>query len=334
MQVCNESIRLFFLDMCVCVQKMSVERTPFKFPFLYTAHKHLITITDIIFRRGSSALTDCHYLSKALGGKGLSAYYLGCAMSDVIRDTVQALLQEVPEVDEVKEVHDVEAGQEIMEQILSADGVGESNEAITVVGDAYRGVVKVRSPYILLRWYHSNSLYFLCLWFKPKQPTTSATLLTQENLILVDADFFQDYPPFPRSLTLSPPSGFTFLLAKGFSKEVMPLLLQRAKIVLDLGECMSLSYFLSNSHASYFLSFLDDCPNCRCCTAPPTCITVNSGLVLNPPLHFHHHHNCTIHRHARARAPIHRGHPDGLCTDYIQPVGRLQRCGLSRCASC
>lgn len=42
--------------------------------------------------RGTSALTDCHYLSKSLGWKGLSAYYLGCAMSDPIKDAVGALL--------------------------------------------------------------------------------------------------------------------------------------------------------------------------------------------------------------------------------------------------
>lgn len=30
-------------------------------------------------------MTDCHYLSKSLGSKGLSAYYLGCAMADHIK---------------------------------------------------------------------------------------------------------------------------------------------------------------------------------------------------------------------------------------------------------
>jgi hypothetical protein len=42
--------------------------------------------------RGSVALTDSHYLAKSLTSKTLSGYYLGCAMSDPIRDAVRDLL--------------------------------------------------------------------------------------------------------------------------------------------------------------------------------------------------------------------------------------------------
>jgi hypothetical protein len=46
------------------------------------------------------ALTDSHYLAKSLTSKTLSGYYLGCAMSDPIRDAVGDLLageEELPE---------------------------------------------------------------------------------------------------------------------------------------------------------------------------------------------------------------------------------------------
>jgi hypothetical protein len=42
--------------------------------------------------RGSVALTDSHYLAKSLTSKSLSGYYLGCAMSDPIREAVGELL--------------------------------------------------------------------------------------------------------------------------------------------------------------------------------------------------------------------------------------------------
>lgn len=51
----------------------------------------------------------------------------------------------------------------------------------------------------------------------------------------MDPDFFTDYPPHPHALDLQLPPGYTYLLAKGFSAQQMVLLLQRAKIVLDLG---------------------------------------------------------------------------------------------------
>jgi len=49
----------------------------------------------------------------------------------------------------------------------------------------------------------------------------------------VDPDFFSDYPPTP-SVAFSVPRGFKVLYAKGIAAVDMPLVLQRAKIVLDL----------------------------------------------------------------------------------------------------
>lgn len=43
--------------------------------------------------RGSVALSDCHYLSKTLSSRHLAGYYLGCAMSDPVRDAVVGLHQ-------------------------------------------------------------------------------------------------------------------------------------------------------------------------------------------------------------------------------------------------
>jgi hypothetical protein len=60
-------------------------------------------------------------------------------------------------------------------------------------------------------------------------------LLRQEDLIIVDPDFFHDYPPYPALRDLQLPAGYRYIYAKGIPAEEMPVLLQRAKIVLDLG---------------------------------------------------------------------------------------------------
>lgn len=65
-------------------------------------------------------------------------------------------------------------------------------------------------------------------------PLLSALLyLLQEDLILVDPDFFSDYPPSP-TVAFAIPRGFKVLYARGIAAADMPLVLQRAKIVLDL----------------------------------------------------------------------------------------------------
>jgi hypothetical protein len=43
--------------------------------------------------RGRAALTDCHYLSKSLGPRHLAGYYLGCAMSDPVREAVEGIFE-------------------------------------------------------------------------------------------------------------------------------------------------------------------------------------------------------------------------------------------------
>jgi len=57
--------------------------------------------------------------------------------------------------------------------------------------------------------------------------------LLQEDLILVDPDFFSDYPPSP-TVAFAVPRGFKVLYARGIAAADMPLVLQRAKVVLDL----------------------------------------------------------------------------------------------------
>lgn len=41
-------------------------------------------------------MTDCHYLSKSLGSKGLSAFYLGCAMADHIKSAFFDIVSTLP----------------------------------------------------------------------------------------------------------------------------------------------------------------------------------------------------------------------------------------------
>jgi hypothetical protein len=60
-------------------------------------------------------------------------------------------------------------------------------------------------------------------------------IVQQENLILVDPDFFHDYSPYPALPDLRLPAGYAFVYTKGIPAAQMPVLLQRAKIVLDLG---------------------------------------------------------------------------------------------------
>ena len=52
---------------------------------------------------------------------------------------------------------------------------------------------------------------------------------------MVDPDFFTDYPPETPLGDLQLPLGYQYVFAKGIPAEQMALLLQRAKIVLDLG---------------------------------------------------------------------------------------------------
>lgn len=68
----------------------------------------------------------------------------------------------------------------------------------------------------------------------PNPPSLYLSIsLLQEDLILVDPDFFSDYPPSP-AVAFAIPRGFKVLYARGIAAADMPLVLQRAKIVLDL----------------------------------------------------------------------------------------------------
>ena len=51
----------------------------------------------------------------------------------------------------------------------------------------------------------------------------------------MDPDFLRDYPPYPELPHLKIPLGYKVIYAKDKRPEEMPVLLQRTKIVLDLG---------------------------------------------------------------------------------------------------
>jgi hypothetical protein len=61
----------------------------------------------------------------------------------------------------------------------------------------------------------------------------------------VDPDFFSDYSPYPSLRDLRLPAGYAFVYTKGIPAAQMPVLLQRAKIVLDLG-----TLSIASCHAS------------------------------------------------------------------------------------
>lgn len=52
----------------------------------------------------------------------------------------------------------------------------------------------------------------------------------------MDPDFFQDYSPDPPLTSLRLPDGYRYVYARDIPAAEMPVLLQRAKMVLDLGE--------------------------------------------------------------------------------------------------
>eukprot|EP01034_Spumella_vulgaris_P026529 gene26529-33122_t len=56
----------------------------------------------------------------------------------------------------------------------------------------------------------------------------------KENLLLIDPDFSRDYPP-ENEVTFQAPAGWRALYVQDIPAQEMPLILQRAKIVLDLG---------------------------------------------------------------------------------------------------
>eukprot|EP01033_Poteriospumella_lacustris_P008822 gene8822-6353_t len=61
----------------------------------------------------------------------------------------------------------------------------------------------------------------------------SLRLLRKERLILLDADYFDDYPP-AQPFAFQVPDGYQVVVLRGFSSDDVAMLLQRAQIVVDL----------------------------------------------------------------------------------------------------
>ena len=57
--------------------------------------------------------------------------------------------------------------------------------------------------------------------------------IAKENLVIIDPDI-RDYPPLHAEIHFEVPEHARYVLAKGFAHDEMPLLLQRAKVTLDL----------------------------------------------------------------------------------------------------
>ena len=51
---------------------------------------------------------------------------------------------------------------------------------------------------------------------------------------MLDYDFFADYPPEVLPDALAIPDGYKLVTLRGFAPEQIPLMLQRAKVVIDL----------------------------------------------------------------------------------------------------
>ena len=63
--------------------------------------------------------------------------------------------------------------------------------------------------------------------------TTKSSGIAKENLIVIDPDFGDDYMPL-KSVSYGLPTGVRGVIAKGIPHDDMPLLLHRAKVILDL----------------------------------------------------------------------------------------------------
>jgi len=59
-------------------------------------------------------------------------------------------------------------------------------------------------------------------------------MVLKEDLIIIDYDYFKDYPPLSCCLEFKVPFGYRIVYAKNIPRNEMPILLKRAKIVLDL----------------------------------------------------------------------------------------------------
>lgn len=63
---------------------------------------------------------------------------------------------------------------------------------------------------------------------------TNTDIVLKEDLIVIDYDYFKDYPPLSCCLEFNVPSNYRIVYAKNIPRNLMPMLLKRAKIVLDL----------------------------------------------------------------------------------------------------
>jgi hypothetical protein len=172
------------------------------------------------------ALAVSHYLSKSLGTKVLSGYFLGISMHESIRASLADLAELEPPF--------VQPSEDVFEASLGPINRPKGRHSPISVP-----VIKVK----LHALYCEQCYVKLCLYF---------VSFSQEDLILVDPDFFLDYPPLvPIEILL--PRGYKFLYARNIPAAQMPLLLQRSKIVLDLGKFFPNEHILAQTQQLTFV---------------------------------------------------------------------------------
>ena len=150
-------------------------------------------------------LAASHYLAAQLGSRMLGGYYLSAPMNNLVRDAFVELLLKGKMLDSGSSGTFFESG---------ADGLGRYLELEKLVlGKSTEDILSST-----VSWGHGDQK----LLSVPK-----------ENIVVIDTDFSENYPP-EMPVPYSLPPGFRVVYARDIHPKDVPLLLQRAKVLLDL----------------------------------------------------------------------------------------------------
>ena len=150
-------------------------------------------------------LAASHYLAAQLGSRMLGGYYLSAPMNNLVRDAFVELLLKGKMLDSGSSGTFFESG---------ADGLGRHFELEKLVSG--KSTEDILSSTV--SWGHGDQK----LLSVPK-----------ENIVVIDTDFSDDYPP-EKPVPYTLPPGFRVVYARDMHPKDVPLLLQRAKVLLDL----------------------------------------------------------------------------------------------------
>ena len=161
--------------------------------------------------RSAVAVAASHYLTSLLGSRVLGGYFLSAPMHHGVRDAFVELLLKARLLDSSSS---------------SSSEEGGGSSLFFKLGGAERGELLAARPGMAADELLSGSVS----WGHGQQTLLS---VPKESLIVIDPDLIDDYPP-EEAVPFSVPPGVRIVYAKDAHPRDMPLLLQRAKVLLDL----------------------------------------------------------------------------------------------------